>query len=446
MKKFTSAAAAASLIIAATLGFSGCSSSETNTSVSDENERTITVWLHKSKTEDEGKTYGQLMKKFNEDNVVVDGKQVIIDITYLSDASTLQTRLVTAKMNNELPDIIAVDAPNIATYANNEILVPMEEYVSEELRSDYVDSVISQSTFNGHLYALSGMDSPAGLYYNKTLLDSVGLTAGTIENPWSWSDLEAAMLTLKENDKPYTIQLNRNFGGDSGAMYLYSNLVYSAGGEFVDANGKTSGVLDSDSAIAGLSAWTNLYTGNDANKWIYTGGSTNAFPAGDCAFEIHGSWLMKTIENYSAGMSDEWGIMPVPVYEAEDGTKGEVCTPCGSWGFGITADCEEDSLTSAAAVITYLTGPEASLKFYNDINTFPTSKSVLEDTAFQSGQLKSLSDLLMQTAKSRPVMTNFATLETQYKNVMEYIEQEAGKGSFDLKTRLSQACNNIDNT
>lgn len=443
MKKLAAIALSCTMIACTAVGFVGCGEkkqTETDT------ERTVTVWLHKSKTEEEGKTYGQLMKKFNEANIVVDGKQVVMDITYLSDSTTLQTRLVTAKMNHELPDIIAVDAPGIATYVNNDILVPMEEYIDDDVLADYVDSVITQSTYNGHLYALSGMDAPAGLYYNKTLLDSVGITAGTIENPWSWKDLENAMLKLKEAQKAYQIQLNRNFGGDSGAMYLYSNLVYSAGGGFVGPDGKVTGYLNSAFAAAGLSAWTSLYAGNGENKWIYTGGSTNAFPAGDCAFEIHGPWLMKTIENYSAGMQDEWGIMPVPVYEDADGNKGEVCTPCGSWGFGISADCDESLRASAAAVITYLTGPEASLKFYNDINTFPTSKSVLEDAAFQTGQLKALSDLLVQTAKARPVLVNYATLETQYKSVMEYIEQDAGKSGFDLESRLTQACNNIDNT
>ena len=444
MKKLIAALLSCTMIAGSAFGLAACGGGDGPKET--ETERTVPVWLHKSKTEDEGKTYGNLMKKFNESNIVVDGKQVIMDITYLSDSSTLQTRLVTAKMNHELPDIIAVDAPGIATYANNDILIPMEDYVDEEAKADYVESVITQSTYNGHLYALSGMDAPAGLFYNKTLLDSVGLTAGTIENPWSWKDLENAMLKLKQAKKTYSIQLNRNFGGDSGAMYLYSNLVYSAGGDFVGSDGKVSGHLNSDAAANGLNAWASLYSKNSTNKWIYTGGSTNAFPAGDCAFEIHGSWLMKTIENYSAGMKDEWGIMPVPVYEAADGTKGEVCTPCGSWGFGISADCSDSFKKSAATVIQYLTGPEASLRFYNDINTFPTSKTVLQGEVFQSGQVKALSDLLVQTAKARPVLTNFATLQVQYKSVMEYIEQDAGKNSFDLKTRLNQACNSIDNT
>lgn len=442
MKKIIAAVLSCAMIAGSAIGIAACGGSGPKET---ETERTITVWLHKSKTEDEGKTYGNLMKKFNESNVVVDGKQVIMDITYLSDSSTLQTRLVTAKMNHELPDIIAVDAPGIATYAKNEILIPMEDYIDKSAKDDYVDSVITQSTYDGHLYALSGMDAPAGLFYNKTLLDSVNLTAGTIENPWSWKDLENAMLKLKKAKKSYKIQLNRNFGGDSGAMYLYSNLVYSAGGDFVGDNGKVSGHLNSDAAANGLNAWASLYSKKGANDWIYTG-STNAFPAGDIAFEIHGSWLMKTIENYSGGMKDEWGIMPVPVYEDENGEKGEICTPCGSWGFGITSDCSDSFKKSAAAVIQYLTGPESSLRFYNDINTFPTSKTVLQGEVFQIGQVKVLSDLLIQTAKARPVLTNFATLESEYKSVMEYIEQDASKSSFDLKDRLNKACNKIDNT
>lgn len=444
MKKVAAIALTCVMAAGAAAGLAGCFGKKKPKET--ETERTVTVWLHKSKTEVEGKTYGQLVKKFNDSNIQVDGKQVLIDMQYLSDAATLETRLVTAKMNGEMPDVIAVDAPYIAQRAKDGIFIPIEDYISQDLLNDYVDSVITQSTYNGHLYALSGMDSPAGLFYNKTLLDSVGLTAGTIDDPWSWKDLENAMIALKNAGKEYKIQLNRNFGdNNSGAMYLYSNLVYSAGGDFVGADGKTEGHLNSDAAAAGLSAWASLYKQKSAQNWIYTGGSTNAFPAGDCAFEIHGSWLIKTIEDYSSGMSDEWGIMPVPVYENADGDKGSICTPCGSWGFGISADCDESFMSSAAAVVTYLTGPEASLKFFNDINTMPTSKTVLQQEAFSKGAVKSLADLLVQTAKARPVMTNFAALAPEYKSVMEYIEQNATSKNFDLKNRLNTACKTIDN-
>ena len=77
MKRF--AAMALSCIMA--VGLCGCRNDSGSGSKQNGDERTITVRLHKSKTEEEGKTYGQLMKKFNESNIVVDGKQVIMDIT-----------------------------------------------------------------------------------------------------------------------------------------------------------------------------------------------------------------------------------------------------------------------------------------------------------------------------------------------------------------------------
>lgn len=444
MKKLIATLLSCTLLAGSAVGLAACGGDDGPKET--ETERTVTVWLHKSKTEDEGKTYGNLVKKFNDSNIEVDGKKVNIDLTYLSDASTLQTRLITAKMNHELPDIIAVDAPEIARMAADEMIVPMEDYVDETKLADYVDSVIEQSTYNGHLYALSGMDAPVGLYYNKTALDSINKQPGTIENPWTWDDVEDAMTKLKaKGNVPYQIKLNRNFGAEAGAMYLYSGLVYSAGGDFVGADGKVTGHLNSDEAADGLGDYVSLYSQNGTQKWINTG-NDNAFPSGEVAFEIHGPWLIKTIENYTAGMKDEWGIMPFPVHKFSDGTTGNICTPCGSWGFGISADCIESFKSSAAAVIEYLTGPEASLRFYNDINTFPTSKSVLQGEAFQTGAVKSLSDLLVETAKARPIMTNFGTLKNEYKNVLEAIEQDAGKTTFNLKTRLDQACLTIDNT
>ena len=141
--------------------------------------KTVKVWLHKSKTEAEGKTYAAIQELFNEaDYKTEDGRDIVMRIEYKSNAQSLETAINSenALGGAGLPDVFAVDSPNVALYAKNGFIVPIDEYVSDDVRNDYVDSVIEQSTYDGKLYALSGVDAPGGLYYNKELLSSVGYT------------------------------------------------------------------------------------------------------------------------------------------------------------------------------------------------------------------------------------------------------------------------------
>lgn len=192
-------AAAMSVTMAAT--FSACgeeNGGDTGTT------KTVKVWLHKSQTEDEGKTYKAIEELFNEaDYKTKDGKDIVMKIEFKSNSDQLQTA-INSEMSMGggagLPDVFALDAPYVAYYANSRssVIVPIDDYITAEEKADYVDSVIEQSTYEGKLYALSGADAPGGLYYNKELLAKVGLTPGTAENPWSWKDLANAVKKLKK--------------------------------------------------------------------------------------------------------------------------------------------------------------------------------------------------------------------------------------------------------
>lgn len=395
----------------------------------------ITVWLHKSEAEPEGRTYRALMDEFNEaDYVTEDGRDIVMSIEFKGTAETLDTAINGEILSGGLPDVVAVDAGDVTAYANDDLLVPIDEYVSDEEKSDYVDSVIEQSTYDGKLYALSGMDTPGGLYYNKTALESVGYgTAekpfGTIEDPWSWLDLEEAMEALKaKNDEdgttPYMLRANIGFGGDEGAMYLYSPVVYSAGGEFFGPNEQVVGYLDGEKAMAGLEQMNGFFSRK--KDYMEEGNNALAFPQQDAAFEIYGPWLINSIAQEYPEFESEYDIMPFPVYEAEDGTKGEVATPCGTWGFGVTRDA--DDVDAAVQVVKFLTSAHASEMFYNDIGTFPTHKSVLNsmEDFTKEGPLHSLSELLLETATPRPKMVNYPRLSVAYRDIIAFIKTQTG--------------------
>lgn len=413
--------------------------------------KTVKVWLHKSQTEEEGRTYKALEDLFNEaDYKTEDGRDIVMKIEYKSNADQLRKAISSENsMGGEgLPDVIAIDSPDIAFYADNGTIVAIDDYISAETKGDYVDSVIEQSTIGGKLYALSGADAPAGLYYNKTLLSEAGITPGTAEDPWSWKDLADAITELKAAGKPYKIQLSLGFGGNEGLMYLHAPLIYSAGGTFADETGKVKASLTSEKALSGLDMLTQFVVEGkakvaQADTWLYTGTNENAFPAGEIAFQIFGPWLTRTISKNYKGFENSYDVMPYPVYEDANGTKGDVATPCGSWGFSVTKAARDKD--AAAQVVAYLTGAEASELLYDSVGTFPTHKSVLASAEdFGSGALKSLADLLTDTAVARPKLVNYSKLRDAYAKIIDYIHSHAGETQFNLKNYIEQEADGVD--
>lgn len=406
-------------------------------------QKIVKVWLHKSESEDEGKVYKAIAEAFNDEHLTTSkGRKIKMRLEFKNSSTALSQAINAEVLGGNLPDVVAVDAPNVAAYANSRILTDISPYISKDSLGDYVDSVIEQGTYKGKLYALSGGDSPTGLYYNKKLLKEVGYTDadfGTVENPWSWAELMTAMAALKAAGKTYKIKLNLGFGGEEGSIYLYSPLIYSAGGSFINANGKTAGALNSDASINGLKQIEQFYS---SGNWVYSGTNEDAFAQGEVAFEVFGTWhVSKIAKNYKSFVND-YAVMPIPVYADEQGNKGTASAGCGSWGFGVTPNTKDKE--ASAIVVEYLTNAFSSELLFDSIGTFPTHKSSLTSEQFNAGALKSFADILTNIAQPRPVAVNYPQISESYASILEYIETSYGTSGYNLKNYVSQRCVSVD--
>lgn len=406
----------------------------------------VNMWVHKNKTDDEGKVYETLKNQFNSLDVKSEsGKSIRVTISYYG--STLSTKIQTSLRNGGLPDVIAIDSSDITSKASNNLIVPIDQYISDEVKSDYVDSVIKQSTIDNKLYALSGMDAPAGLYYNKDLLSSVGYSEkdyGTLDNPWSWKDVYNAMKALKKNNKPHQIALNLGFG-DDGYMYLYSPLVYSAGGSFGTDDHVVETMLKDDKAYNGIAQLEQFFKTEEGSTtpWSYNGTNSQAFIDEVVPFQIYGPWDARKIEQKNSPIKNHYGIMPFPVYEDANGNKGEVVTPCGSYGFAVTKDSKH--VSEAAKVVEYFTGTQASQMLFDAIGTFPTHKSLLNDNKiFNNAPMKALADYLIANKYTRPMMRKYSRLKDAYANILEHVNNMESISNYDLKKKIREEMEKVD--
>ena len=162
----------------------------------DKGEKYLSIWVHSIEDTDEGRCYREAVNSFNK---AYDGKY-FADIEFIprnDSGGGYSDKINASVMSGDLPDVLTVDGPNIAAYAENGIIQPLAE-ISDKDKSEYLESIIEQGTYNDKLYALGAMESSVGLYYNKDILKEAGVEVPDADHPWTFSEFLNVLEKVKK--------------------------------------------------------------------------------------------------------------------------------------------------------------------------------------------------------------------------------------------------------
>lgn len=142
----------------------------------EEGEEYLSIWVHSIEDTPEGRVYRESVDSFNE---AYDGR-FFADIEFVprnDSGGGYSDKINSSVLSGGLPDVITLDGPNVAAYAANKIIQPLAPLTDEE-RSEYLESILDQGTYNGKLYALGVMESS---------VVRIRSTRGRLRNLWrSW--------------------------------------------------------------------------------------------------------------------------------------------------------------------------------------------------------------------------------------------------------------------
>ena len=179
--------------------------------------------------------------KFEAANENID---LVVDVVSWNDIYTVvNTRIA----NGEAPDLLNIDG--FADYQADGLLLPAEEWVSEETYAKFFDSFLEQSVVDGTVWAVPDLASARALYYNADILAAAG-----VEVPTTWEELKAACEAIKAYDAdiyPWGVDMTTDEGQACFAYYAWNN-----GGGFVDADGNC--VLNSAENVEAVEFITGL--------------------------------------------------------------------------------------------------------------------------------------------------------------------------------------------
>ena len=111
--------------------------------------------------------WANFVTEFNEANPDIN---LNVEVVSWNDIYTVvNTRIA----NGEAPDVLNIDV--FADYQADDLLLPIQDVVSEETYSKMYDAFLAQSEVDGTVWAIPDLASARAMYYNKDILDAAGV-------------------------------------------------------------------------------------------------------------------------------------------------------------------------------------------------------------------------------------------------------------------------------
>ena len=431
MRKHILALLTACCIVLTTVGCQKSTHEAGSISGYDEGEKYLSIWVHSIEDTDEGKCYREAVESFNK---AYDGKY-FADIEFIprnDSGGGYSDKINASVMSGDLPDVLTVDGPNIAAYAENGIIQPLAE-ISEKEKSEYLESIIEQGTYNDKLYALGAMESSVGLYYNKDILKEAGIDVPDADHPWTFSEFLKVLEKVKKvTDKKKGYALDMTFPVGEATIYYYAPFFWSNGGDFVSKDGlKVNGVFNSKENLKTVNYFKSFLD----NGYMSKVQITDLFESGRAAFKFDGAWEVNTIYNNYPDVN--LGVAP---YVVSDNWDGGRYTPTGSWAFA--ASSKTKKLKGATKLVQWMSGVESGKRLWDESKSFPSTYEAFESSPIfeEDENYKALYQQLSKYGHPRSKTPVYPQVSASVQEVLE----NSVLGGKDAQTELDKSVERIN--
>lgn len=400
----TTAAIASSMLAGCSSGSGGDAASstasntttETDSSVSAEGVKEITMWYQENATMIPA--FEQRVADFNEE---YEGTyHLSIEFIPRGSSYAYEDKVNSAAAAGILPDLLSLDGPNLSNYAANGIIIPITSYVSDESKEDMLPSTILQNTYQNDLYAVSFNEAVSLFYYNKDVFEEHGFRI-----PESADDaytLDEVYEMAKEVATPEMAGIKIIMNKGEGLIYGLSPLFESAGAPLISEDGTTAdGYINSDTAVEVATSLQRFFDDDLAN----IDPTPTEFQDLKAAMWIAGN--CNQVTQFDSFPDLNWGATYLPK------VGDHIVSNCGSWTLGISKDCEDPD--AAYVALEFMTNSE-STRLYGEVGGYPPArKSAYENnTQWDEYPYNIAKEQLFNYAVPRPKTPVYTVLTSKY--------------------------------
>lgn len=263
----------------------------------------------------------------------------------------------------EEPDVYYMDIFQYPPFAENDVLVPLDDYMSASgvSKDEFIPALIDAFTTDGVTYGIPKDFNSLGLFYNKDLFDTAGLDYPT--DDWTWDDLRAAAEALSDPD-------NNVYGfgvpADPGRFPVF---VFQNGGS-VMSDDFSDTLLDSPEAVGAAEFYTGFRLDNvgAAPDQVGEGWQGTAFGKANFAMVYEGGWLIPYLNDQFPEIN--YGVVTPP---AGPGGEGNLI-----FTVAYVVSKNSDNPEAAWTLIEYLTNEDSQTIVLESGFALPSRQSLQE--------------------------------------------------------------------
>jgi len=297
-RRATAFAVAAAAVIGVTAGCSTSGGNDSGKAV------TLQFWSFYAKGDPQATFVDKWVSDYNASHPKV---HIVHKVVAQTDYTT--TLIPTALANGTAPDILYVEPSTFTKYADSGALADLTPYYTSDLKKDILPAVLKSVTYKSKLLALPIELETLGLFYDKNLFASEGLTP-----PKSWDEMQADAKKLT-TDKRFGVALPVE---DSGyTLFNFWPYLWMAGG---DITKKSSGkyTIDTPEMAKALDFYGSFFKNQESPKTLQIGPwDVGNIATGVAGMQESGSYAIQATETQYTSASI--GVVPLP---SPDGGTG----------------------------------------------------------------------------------------------------------------------------
>jgi multiple sugar transport system substrate-binding protein len=314
----------------------------------------------------------QLVEKFQAANP---GITVKLEVTT---TDGLPQRILTALQSGAAPDVIDVQHGWVSGYAQNDLVIPLDEVVTE--REDYIPAALEYNTWDGKLWGAPYRIETHAIIINKGDFKAAGLDPDN--PPMIWEAFAEAAKTLTANGKSgFAI----TGGGEVGNTIFRSlPFMWMVGGGIISEDGQQV-LVNSPETIKAVTYYTDFFkNGISPSSTLENDGTANRrlFIAEKVSMYQSGQFDIQSIRKENPKI--DIGVIPIP---HPNGAETEAIL--GGWSLVVPSGAKNPD--EAKTLVSFLAGAENQAVL---TDTFPARKSAMEAERFQDPILKVFKDML----------------------------------------------------
>jgi multiple sugar transport system substrate-binding protein len=288
-----------------------------------------------------------------------------VKVEYITGAD-ISVPLVAQAAAHSLPDVTFTADLYVVPFAKAGISVDMEPLAKADPNfnlDDVYENMLALSKVEGKgIYMIPSSYDVVTMYYNKTLFEQAGAPLPTADS--TWEDIIASCKLIKEKTDSFCIPYDK-----MKWWAVYVPWIVGYGGRVLSEDGTTA-MLSSAESLAGLQAYTDMWTVDGINQPADFDAGGDCFAVGKCALQLT---IPGPMQGYRAldPQPFDWDVEVIPSLP-----NGKV-TGMGTYGFSITADAQDPQL--AWDFIKGLLSPETQKAIAMRYSGMPLLKSLRHD-------------------------------------------------------------------